>query len=223
MKNLCVCITEAFASITVCNRKLSFLICLVIVSLFLSNSVLSLSCPSAHSLRLFISELSLSLSLSCSQHCLSPLSLDSSLKQQEEQTEAVFLRFASFSSLRAIRRRDSVECCIIWPRLVLFGCNIKIKIMLGNINGSQLDCSTRGDRLGLLSLQFCVLIYRLSLQRLPCGNIRQNDAGFVYSTALSDCCSSFCLNTNGNKMRRSRCLIMLLFLSPSHSSQRTGP
>lgn len=93
--------------------------------------------------------------------------------------------------------------------------------MSGNINGSQLDCSTRGDRLGLLSLQFRVLIYRLSLQHLPCGNIRQNDAGFVYSTAPSDCCSSFCLNTSCNKMRRSQCLIMLLFLSLSHSSQRT--
>lgn len=114
-----------------------------------------------------------------------------------------------------------MECCIIRPCLVLFGCYIKIKIMSGNINGSQLDCSTRGDRLGLLSLQFRVLIYRLSLQHLPCGNIRQNDAGFVYSTAPSDCCSSFCLNTSCNKMRRSQCLIMLLFLSLSHSSQRT--
>lgn len=113
-----------------------------------------------------------------------------------------------------------MECCIIRPCLVLFGCYIKIKIMSGNINGSQLDCSTRGDRLGLLSLQFCVLIYRLSLQHLPCGNIRQNDVGFVYSTAPSDCCSSFCLNTSCNKMR-SQCLIILLFLSLSHSSQRS--
>lgn len=103
MKNLCVCITEAFASITVYNRKLSLLISVLSFSLSFSRiqSCHSLSCPSAHSLSLFISELSLS--LSCSQHYLSPLGLDSSLKQQEEQTEVVFLRFASFSSLSGLR------------------------------------------------------------------------------------------------------------------------
>lgn len=120
-----------------------------------------------------------------------------------------------------------MECCIIQPCLVLFGCNIKIKIMSGNINGSQLDCSTRGDRLGLLSLHFLCpnsssLSLSLSLQRSPCGNIRQNDPGFVYLTPPSDCCSSFCWNTNGNKIRRSLYLIMLLFLSfSSGSSQMT--
>lgn len=75
MKNLCICITEAFASITVYNWKLSLFpdLSLVIVSLFFSNSVLSLSlsCPSAHSLSLFISELFLSLSLLLSALSLS--------------------------------------------------------------------------------------------------------------------------------------------------------
>ncbi len=185
MKNLCDCITEAFASITVYNRKLSLFpdLSLVIVSLFFSNSVLSLSLLtfSTLSLPLYFRAVSLSLLLSALSLSLGPWQFPKTTRRTNRSgfSEVCQLQF----SLRAIRRRDSVECCIIRPCLVLFGCSIKIKIMSGNINGSQLDCSTRGDRLGLLSLQFCVLIYHLSLQRLPCGNIRQNDAGFVYSTA----------------------------------------
>lgn len=82
--------------------------------------------------------------------------------------------------------------------------------MSGNINGSQLDCSTRGDRLRLLSLQFRVLIYRLSLLHLPCDNIRRTNVGFLYSTALFECCSSFCLNTNCSDMSQDSFSLHLL-------------
>lgn len=97
------------------------------------------------------------------------------------------------------------------PRL----CNIKIKIMSGNINASQQASNIAGDPLALLSLQFCILIYtphplpppRWVVMRkctlVPLCRTGLSGRGFAPS----------CLNTNGSECFGSARCAGLLFIT----------